>query len=164
MKGKSLCVHRIQELTSRPASCKAVFVDTDQVPGRESRVGTLIQNEVEAQLVCQVCTPIHVARDIFADGHKIIEALLLCSIDQSQIGIISLYRQQTKLLSHLLLDYKGIEVLTADRSQGRDKDCIIISMVKSNADGQVSSAIHLVHVFRVPSSLSPLISLDWRST
>lgn len=35
--------------------CKAVFVDTDDVPGKESRVGDLIQNEVEAELVFQVC-------------------------------------------------------------------------------------------------------------
>lgn len=34
--------------------CKAVFIDTDGIPGLESRVGDLIQNEVEAKLVCQV--------------------------------------------------------------------------------------------------------------
>jgi DNA replication ATP-dependent helicase Dna2 len=26
----------------------------------------------------------------------------------------------------------GVELLTADKSQGRDKECIIISMVRSN--------------------------------
>ena len=67
------------------------------------------------------------------------ETLLHCGIKQTQIGIISLYRQQIKLLSHLLHQYNEIELLTADRSQGRDKDCIIISMVKSNESGQVKS-------------------------
>jgi len=87
---------------------------------------------------------------LIADSHQVAEALLLCGIEQSQIGIISLYRQQIKLLSHLLLDRKGIEVLTADRSQGRDKDCIIISMVKSNADGQVSNATQTYKYFSKP--------------
>ena len=97
-----------------------MFVNTDQVPGCDTRVGDLVQNEVEAELVYQ-----------FA------ETLIGCGIKEEQIGVVTLYRQQIKLLSHLLIDRKGIEILTADRSQGRDKDCIIISMVRSNAEGQV---------------------------
>ena len=68
---------------------------------------------------------------------QLVEALLECGVMQSSIGVLSLYRQQTKLLSHLLQSSKGVEVLTADRSQGRDKDCIIISMVRSNDTGSV---------------------------
>ena len=94
---------------------KVVFVDTDKVPGYEARVGDLVQNEVEAELVYQFT-----------------ETLLRSGIKEEQIGILTLYRQQIKLLSHLLIERKGIEILTADRSQGRDKDCIIISMVRSN--------------------------------
>jgi DNA replication ATP-dependent helicase Dna2 len=100
--------------------CKAIFVDTDLVPASDSRVGDLVQNEVEATLVYQV-----------------VETLLHCGISQEQIGIISLYRQQIKLLTHLLQHRKEMEILTADRSQGRDKDCIIISMVRSNDAGEV---------------------------
>jgi hypothetical protein len=33
---------------------KAVFVDTDRVPAVDSRVGDLVQNETEAELVYQV--------------------------------------------------------------------------------------------------------------
>ena len=100
-----------------------MFVDTDQVPGHETRVGDLVQNEIEAEIVYQ-----------FA------ETLMGCGIKEEQIGIISLYRQQIKLLSHLLVNRKGIEILTADRSQGRDKDCIIISMVRSNDGYQVRAS------------------------
>ena len=99
-----------------------MFVDTDQVPGHESRVGDLVQNEVEAELVYQLT-----------------ETLMGCGIKEEQIGIISLYRQQIKLLSHILVNRKEIEILTADRSQGRDKDCIVISMVRSNGEGQVGT-------------------------
>ncbi|KAJ6585002.1 DNA replication factor Dna2-domain-containing protein [Mycena capillaripes] len=105
-------------------SCNAVFVDTDAVPAQDSRVGDLVQNEVEANLVYQVT-----------------ETLLRSGVPPEQIGIISVYRQQLKLLGHLLADRKGIEILTADRSQGRDKDCIIISMVRSNDTGFVGDLI-----------------------
>jgi DNA replication ATP-dependent helicase Dna2 len=97
-------------------------VDTDSVPARDSRVGDLVQNDVEATLV-----------------HQLVETMLHCGVRQDQIGIISLYRQQIKLLTHFLQDRKEIEILTADRSQGRDKDCIIISMVRSNEAGQVKT-------------------------
>lgn len=104
--------------------CKAVFVDTDLVPAKDSRIGDLVQNEVEARLVYQLT-----------------ETLLGSGVHEDQIGIISLYRQQIKLLSHLLHGRKSVEILTADRSQGRDKDCIIISLVRSNDDGQVGFAL-----------------------
>ena len=95
-------------------------MDTDNVPARDSRVGDLVQNEVEASLVRQL-----------------VEALLSGGVREEQIGIISMYRQQIKLLSHLLQGRKELEILTADRSQGRDKDCIIISLVRSNENGEV---------------------------
>ncbi|GBE84559.1 DNA replication ATP-dependent helicase/nuclease dna2 [Sparassis crispa] len=104
--------------------CNAVFVDTDAVPARDSPVGDLVENQVEARLVYQVT-----------------ESLLRSGIRQDQIGVLSLYRQQIKLLSYLLQDRKEIEILTADRSQGRDKDCIIISMVRSNDHGQIGNLL-----------------------
>jgi len=64
--------------------------------------------------------------------------MVQAGIEETQLGVITLYRQQHKLLCHDLKAYPGLEVLTADRSQGRDKDCIIISMVRSNGDGHVS--------------------------
>ncbi|KAK7689454.1 hypothetical protein QCA50_007246 [Cerrena zonata] len=105
-------------------NCKALFVDTDCVPAFDSRVGDLVQNVIEARLVGQVT-----------------EAMLRCGVKQKQIGVITLYRQQIKLLSYLLEDWKDIEILTADRSQGRDKDCIIISMVRSNDLGQIGDLV-----------------------
>lgn len=110
----------MSRITDNFQRCKAVFVDTDEVPAKDSKVGDLVQNEIEAQLVYQLS-----------------EALIGSGVREDQIGILSLYRQQIKLLSHLLHARKGIEILTADRSQGRDKDCIIVSLVRSNDDGQV---------------------------
>ncbi|KAF9448170.1 Dna2-domain-containing protein [Macrolepiota fuliginosa MF-IS2] len=104
--------------------CKAVFVDTDGIPAHESRAGDLIQNEVEAELVRQVT-----------------EALILGGVSPEQVGIITLYRQQVKLISHLLGGRRDVEILTADRSQGRDKDIIIFSMVRSNDEGRTGDLV-----------------------
>ena len=94
-----------------------------------------MQNTTEAELVRQV-----------------VETLLSSGIREDQLGIISLYRQQVKLFSHIFHNRKEIEILTADRSQGRDKDCIIISMVRSNDGGHVCCVsfvpIYLLTCFR----------------
>ena len=123
-------------------STKAVFVDTDAVPARENRVGSLIQNEVEASLVCQVS---HLwLHEIDADRlPKLVDALTRCNVRQDDIGVVSLYRQQLKLIGSWLDGQKGIELLTADKSQGRDKECIIVSMVRSNVEGKVCSYLSL---------------------
>ncbi|GJE93896.1 DNA replication ATP-dependent helicase/nuclease DNA2 [Phanerochaete sordida] len=105
-------------------SCKAVFVDTDAVPGLESRVGDLTQNTVEAELVA-----------------SFVAALVRSGTAPRQIGVLSLYRQQIKLLAYLLRGHAGVEILTADRSQGRDKDVIVISMVRSNDAGQLGDLL-----------------------
>lgn len=104
-----------------------MFVDTDQVPALDSRVGDLVQNETEAHLVQQLAT-----------------ALVGSGVKQEDIAIITPYRQQIKLLaSRIRQQMSGVEILTADKSQGRDKDCIIISLVRSNQDGNVSTPIFL---------------------
>jgi DNA replication ATP-dependent helicase Dna2 len=103
--------------------CKAVFVNTDGIPGFESRVGDLIQNEIEAELVRQLT-----------------EALIVGGVSPDQVGIITLYKQQVKLITHLLGGRKDVEILTADRSQGRDKDVVIFSMVRSNDENRVSDS------------------------
>lgn len=116
-----------------------MFVDTDALgpAAYDSRAGDLVQNVIEASLVVQF-----------------VETLVRCGVLANQIGIISLYRQQVKLIMQKLAGREpeegreesagesdpglgGVEVLTADKSQGRDKDCIVVSLVRSNAENQV---------------------------
>ncbi len=53
------------------SSCKAVFVDTDLLPAAESRVGDLVQNAVEAELVRQFTeTLVRCGRAGVADRHR----------------------------------------------------------------------------------------------
>jgi DNA replication ATP-dependent helicase Dna2 len=56
------------------------------------------------------------------------------------MGVISPYRIQLQGIRNKLADIpssSAIEVHTVDKFQGRDKDCIIISLVRSNANKNV---------------------------
>jgi DNA replication ATP-dependent helicase Dna2 len=55
---------------------------------------------------------------------------------------MSVYRSQLKLLSHYLNpDHPDIEIHTADRFQGRDKEVVIISLVRSNEENYVGELL-----------------------
>ncbi|KAK6910521.1 hypothetical protein I203_104553 [Kwoniella mangroviensis CBS 8507] len=113
----------IQDLLEEDAKC--IFVDTDGLPAPDSRVGDLVQNEVEAKLVQQLAT-----------------ALTESGLHQEDLAIITPYRQQIKLLSSLVKSsLPRVEILTADKSQGRDKDCILISLVRSNEGGNIGDLL-----------------------
>ncbi|EPS40726.1 hypothetical protein H072_5379 [Dactylellina haptotyla CBS 200.50] len=94
---------------------KARFLDTDLVSAPEERKGDRIYNPTEAELTRQL-----------------VEGFLHCGVDANEIGVVSVYRSQIKAIQHLLHHHQSVEMHTADKFQGRDKDCIIISLVRSN--------------------------------
>ena len=65
-----------------------------------------------------------------------VQGLLHSGLNTQNIGVMTLYRGQIRLLNKKLESEikSGLEVLTADQFQGRDKECIIISLVRSNED------------------------------
>ncbi|KAK5574736.1 hypothetical protein RB653_009989 [Dictyostelium firmibasis] len=64
-----------------------------------------------------------------------IEKLVECGVKPNDIGVITPYNGQVKLLkSYLSKSYPLMEIGTVDGFQGREKDVIIISMVRSNSD------------------------------
>ncbi|KAJ3009133.1 UNVERIFIED_CONTAM: Tripartite DNA replication factor [Siphonaria sp. JEL0065] len=134
---------------------RVVFVDTDGVPGGESSgsgvngssSGSLVRNSVEAKLVGQV-----------------VQGLIMCGVDAGDVGIMSPYRAQLKLIGHELKGVTGIsggivatqdegssnsersvvgavEVLTIDKYQGRDKSCVLVSLVRSNPKKNVGDLL-----------------------
>ncbi|EFP83834.1 uncharacterized protein PGTG_09547 [Puccinia graminis f. sp. tritici CRL 75-36-700-3] len=105
-------------------SRKVVFANTDLLHGKESKMGNQLQNEAEAYLALQL-----------------VNALVERGVPASEIGIIAPYRQQIKLLTSLSHAHPELEILTADKSQGRDKDCIIMSMVRNNAEEEVGELL-----------------------
>ncbi|GAA5964056.1 hypothetical protein JCM3765_000884 [Sporobolomyces pararoseus] len=105
-------------------SRKVVFIDTDLLPAREKKTLSLVENETEARLVLEI-----------------VKSLSSCRVSEDDVGVIALYRQQIHLLERKLRAFPSIEILTADRSQGRDKECIVISCVRSNETGQVGDLL-----------------------
>jgi DNA replication ATP-dependent helicase Dna2 len=105
-------------------SAKVLFLNTDRLPALETSDGERIQNPREADVV-----------------QLVVEALCQSGVAEAAVGVLSVYRAQLRLLTARLRSRAGVEVLTADRSQGRDKDCIIISLVRSNAHAAVGDLL-----------------------
>ncbi|KAF9188141.1 Tripartite DNA replication factor [Haplosporangium sp. Z 767] len=101
-----------------------IFIDTDDVPAHEVQVGNSTQNPTEALLVRQLT-----------------EALIQSGVAESDIGVISVLRAQLKVLSRYLRPWPLLDIHTVDRYQGKDKDCVIVSLVRSNADQHVGELL-----------------------
>ena len=55
-----------------------------------------------------------------------------------QIGVIAAYSSQIELLSsHLQNKYPQLEIKTVDGFQGREKEVIVMSLVRSNNQHQI---------------------------
>ena len=96
-----------------------LFLDTSNVRDNEERHlkdSKSIVNKLEADIA------VNVARDYLNAG-----------IDEDSIGIISPYADQVKIIQ----DRTPVEVKTVDGFQGREKEIIIISTVRSNYDGNI---------------------------
>lgn len=67
---------------------------------------------------------------------EITDALLSSRLFPEDIGIISPYDQQVSRLKSALKDYH-VEIKSIDGFQGREKEVIIISLVRSNPEGNI---------------------------
>ncbi|KAK9793498.1 hypothetical protein WJX73_007951 [Symbiochloris irregularis] len=103
---------------------QSVFLDTDSfmggesAAGREEGTGSALVNAAEAEASMQLT-----------------EALLRGGVSQQgDIGIMSPYRSQVSLLERMTKQrgWASVEVSTIDRFQGRDKNVILLSLVRSN--------------------------------
>jgi len=70
---------------------------------------------------------------------KHIQRLLAIGVSQGGVGVITPYSAQVALLKQLLAsrDLRDVEVSTVDGFQGREKEAIVISMVRSNENNNV---------------------------
>ncbi|GBF36605.1 IGHMBP2 family helicase [Methanofervidicoccus abyssi] len=99
-----------------------VFVDTSQHPEKwekQRRGSTSKENPLEAEVV-----------------KKILERLIKMDIPPESIGVITPYEDQRDLIDTLIGNY-GVEVKTVDGYQGREKEVIVLSLVRSNRDGEL---------------------------
>ncbi|MFO0816716.1 MAG: AAA domain-containing protein [Pirellulales bacterium] len=69
---------------------------------------------------------------------RIVGLLLERGVEPTSIGVIAPYAAQTRLLrEQLAASAPGVEVDTVDGFQGREKEAIIISLVRSNPNGEI---------------------------
>jgi hypothetical protein len=70
---------------------------------------------------------------------RIVRDLVAAGLAAADIGIISPYAAQVALLTTALADLvdQGLEIDSVDGFQGREKEAIVFSAVRSNADGAV---------------------------
>ncbi|CAI5513333.1 unnamed protein product, partial [Closterium sp. Naga37s-1] len=107
---------------------RLVLVDTtgcDDVEEQREEEGESLRNEGEARVVVA-----HVRR------------LLEAGVDAGDIGIVTPYSAQVGLLKSFREDSRQlarVEISTVDGFQGREKEAIIISMVRSNDTGEAAS-------------------------
>ncbi len=66
---------------------------------------------------------------------QLVEELREAGLAPSDVGVITPYAAQVRLLSELV--EPEIEVDTVDGFQGREKEAILISLVRSNSDGEI---------------------------
>lgn len=106
---------------------KACFINTDPLlpTSRESAKGSRIVNAAEATL----CT-------------HLVDSLITTGVPATDIGVITLYRSQLALLKQNLRHRgDGVEMHTADKFQGRDKEVVILSLVRSNEQKNVGDLL-----------------------
>ena len=91
--------------------------EEQQAPGADTR-----ENEGEARLV-----------------ERVVRALVEGGLSPSQVGVITPYAGQVAVLSSALaaLVDAGLEIDSVDGFQGREKELIVISAVRSNAAAEV---------------------------
>ncbi len=67
-----------------------------------------------------------------------VEALVDAGVSPSDIAVITPYAAQVRLLRDQLLDeYANLEVDTVDGFQGREKEAVVISLVRCNSHGEI---------------------------
>lgn len=88
---------------------------------KRSLYGDSKRNEGEAMLVRE-----HV-RCLVEDG----------GVRAEDVAVVSPYNAQLALLAPLKEQYPGIELGSVDGFQGREKEAVIVTLVRSNSDGEV---------------------------
>ena len=71
---------------------------------------------------------------------KHVEALVDAGVHPGDIAVVTPYNAQLSLLSHdlgLKDSFPGIELGSVDGFQGREKEAVIVSLVRSNGEGEV---------------------------
>ncbi|KAB5527857.1 hypothetical protein DKX38_021704 [Salix brachista] len=91
-----------------------VFINTDMLPAYEAKDSKTVNNPIEAYIVAEV------TKELLNNG-----------IVGDDIGIITPYNSQANLI-RTAVNITSVEIHTIDKYQGRDKECILVSFVRSS--------------------------------
>ncbi|KAL8229689.1 hypothetical protein R6Q57_014589 [Mikania cordata] len=94
---------------------QVVFINTDLLPGLEVKDCKTVNNPLEAYIITEIT-----------------DKLTCQGIQGKDIGIITPYNSQANLIRQYVSN--SVEIHTIDKYQGRDKDCILVSFVRSSSD------------------------------
>ncbi|EJK58719.1 hypothetical protein THAOC_21129, partial [Thalassiosira oceanica] len=116
-----------------------VFLDTDSMPSSWQGPGYIGFKGLELNGAARGAGgPVNYSEAIVVQ--KLVTRLASHGVELSSIGVITPFRSQLRALnedSTLKESTKqGLEICTIDRFQGRDKSVIVISLVRSNAEGK----------------------------
>jgi len=107
---------------------RVIFLDTDGAPAPEMRVATSrgnVYNPAEAALTAQLLAWFAAA-----------------GVPPEQMAYLSPYRAQLKeIRAALPPSLAAVEALTVDKAQGRDFECMVLSMVRSNEVAAIGSLL-----------------------
>ncbi|MFP4115933.1 MAG: IGHMBP2 family helicase, partial [Candidatus Aenigmatarchaeota archaeon] len=97
-----------------------VFLDSrGEWPERSREGSTSKENRKEAEMV-----------------EKVVRECIDRGVPPEEIGVISPYDDQVDLLNSKM-DAEGLEIKTVDGFQGREKEVIVLSFVRSNENGEI---------------------------
>ncbi|KAL6559283.1 hypothetical protein OROGR_004400 [Orobanche gracilis] len=103
-----------------------IFINTDFLPSYESNDRKALNNPMEAYIIAEVT-----------------KTLLLRGIEGQEIGIITPYNSQADLIRGAV-SAEPVEIHTIDKYQGRDKDCILVSFVRSSKNPRNNNSSSLL--------------------
>jgi len=105
---------------------RVVFLDTSSMPAPEVKIGEAVTNPSEADIILSLVTN-----------------AVRAGLPAQAIGLISPYNRQVSLLDKLTRSagLGATECLTIDKAQGRDKECVIVSLVKSNVEKETGKLL-----------------------
>ncbi|KAJ0668754.1 putative DNA helicase [Helianthus annuus] len=92
---------------------QVIFINTDLLPGLEVKDCKTVNNPLEAYIVTEIT-----------------DKLTCQGIRGEDIGVITPYNSQANLIKQYISS--SVEIHTIDKYQGRDKDCILVSFVRSS--------------------------------
>ncbi|KAF2616691.1 hypothetical protein F2Q68_00042631 [Brassica cretica] len=124
-----------EEVRESCFSGEQAFTTSLKIPSPfEARDQNAINNPVEASIIAEI-----------------VEELVNNGVDSKDIGIITPYNSQASLIQQAI-PTASVEIHTIDKYQGSDKDCIIVSFVRSREKPRSSGSSllgdwHRINVF-----------------